>query len=167
MLTSGPLPDQTDMAGLAQRCAARGRVRASWCRLTFPAMRAASSTGASTFTCHRSGSPGAAPPRLPVGDDDRRRVQQPDQLDAHRQRDRCDRRVRQGARGSSAGVRLRRLQRQLQQRHRMCERAAGERGRPPDQRRPPVCYLAIRRLTETRRTGVWSAGPWVARVPST
>ena len=95
------------------------------------------------------------------GHDDRRRVQHPVGLAAHRQRDSHHRQLRRSARRQRARVRLRRRRRVVQQRHRMRQRSPRQRGRPSHQGR-----AALRREHLWRPTaptgGSW-AGRWAAR----
>ena len=123
-LTSGPLPDQTDVAALAALRNTQpdsGKV----VPVDIPAT-------ASGFTHRREyvylppvWFAGATPPRLPVVMMIAGEFSNPTNWMRTGNAIGVIDELRQGPWGSSAGVRLRRLQRKLQQRHRMCERTTG------------------------------------------
>ena len=95
------------------------------------------------------------------GHDDRRRVQHPVGLAAHRQRDSHHRQLRRSARRQRAGVRLRRRGWVVQQRHRMRQRSPRQRGRPSHQGRAALRGVHLR-SPDTPTGGSW-AGRWGAR----
>lgn len=153
-LTAGPLPDQVAVSDL-------GRLRGSGQQMTEGKVVAISTPKDISGFTHRTEYvylpplwfDGTAPPKLPVLDDDRRRVQHTGGLDSHQQRDQHRRRLCADPRGGGADPGLPRRRWQLQQRHRMRRRPPRQRDHTSRRRGAAVRRLAFRRRLVGRQLG--------------
>ena len=144
-LTAGPLPDQTDAAdlpGLRNTSPATGKL----VEVTIPDTASGFRHRDEYVYLPPAWFAGPTPPTLPVVMMVAGEFNSPADWMRSGNIMPVDRRLRARPRRGHTDLRVRRFRRPLQQRHRMRQRPARELRRPPHQRCPPLCDLAIRRI---------------------